>query len=125
MKVTVPMYITLPRKTKEDKKISLNLNWYRNSYHYESNSIKKIFKEYIREDLEWKTFKEPYGLCFEVFYSRISDLDNWIAVCSKFFNDALVEFGCVTDDNMKYLTEIHATVWGKDTKNPRIEITII
>jgi len=125
MKIICPLYIELERKTMKNKKVSLNMNWYRNCHFIMSNQVKIKFKEIIQDQLKWKTFKTPYGLCLTIYYARISDLDNWDAVLSKFFNDTLVELWCVPDDNMKYFIEKHTTVWGKDTKNPRMEIEII
>jgi hypothetical protein len=40
-----------------------------------------------------------------LYYKRKSDIDNWDAVISKFTNDALVEFGCVSDDNVDIFIE--------------------
>lgn len=125
MKIICPTHIVLPMKTKKDKNISLTLNWYSTAHYHEKNKIKKMFKEIIRPQVEWKVFDEPYWITLEVFYKRISDLDNWDSICSKFLNDAIVELWCVSDDNMLVLIEKHATVGWKDTKNPRIEATII
>lgn len=101
------------------------MNWYRNCHYITSNDVKKIFKEIVKPQLKGKKYNTPYWLSLTIYYKRISDLDNWDAVISKFFNDALVELWCVPDDNMEYFIEKHTVVWWKDTKNPRVEINIL
>ena len=59
-KIIVPLYITLPRKTKKDKKISLNLNWYRNVNFHTNNEVKKKFKEIVKPQLVGTKYKTPY-----------------------------------------------------------------
>lgn len=123
--ITIPLYLPTTFKVKKKNFATLNLNDYRNWHYQTSNKIKQAFKEYVRKDLEWKTFNTPYWLSMTIYYRRISDLDNWDSVITKFFNDALVEYKCVPDDNMKYFIEKHCVVWWKDTENPRMEIEII
>lgn len=124
-KIIVPLYITLPRKTKKDKKVALNLNWYRNVNFHTNNEVKKKFKEIVKPQLIGTNYTTPYWLCLTIYYSRLSDLDNWDAVITKYFNDAMVELWCVTDDNMEYFIEKHTIVWWIDKNNPRMEIEII
>lgn len=123
--IIVPTHIILPRKTKKDKIIPLTINWYRNAYFHESNTVKKLFKEIVTPQLKGETYKTPYWLAMTIYYKRTSDIDNWDWVISKFFNDCLVELWCVPDDNMHYFIEKHMVVWWQDKENPRVEITII
>ncbi len=44
IKLNCPLYITLPRVKGKDKKISVNLNTYRNLYHYTNNEVKKKYE---------------------------------------------------------------------------------
>lgn len=125
MKIIAPIYITLPRKTKKDKKVPINLNRYRNAYFYENNKVKKLFKEAIEDQIKWKTIKTPYGLAITIYYAYMSDLWNVESIVDKFLNDALVEYWCIPDDNMNYYIEKHVKVWWKDKGNPRAEIEII
>lgn len=125
MKIIAPLYVTIPRKTKKDKIIPMNMNWYRNAYYHENNIVKWIFKELVQDQLEWQKVGNQYWLCMTIYYKYLADLWNIDAVIDKFLNDALVETWCVIDDNMKYYIEKHVKVWWKDFKNPRVEITII
>lgn len=123
--ISVPLYLPTTFKVNKNNFATLNLNNYRNWHYQTSNKVKKTFKEYVKKDLEWKEFTVPYWLSMTIYYKRISDLDNWEAVITKFFNDALVELWCVPDDNMKYYTKKDIKVWWKDVENPRVEIDII
>tara|TARA_R100001463_G_scaffold52153_2_gene102895 strand:- start:2720 stop:2884 length:165 start_codon:yes stop_codon:yes gene_type:complete len=49
---------------------------------------------------------------------------NVIAVVDKFFQDALVEQGCITTDDTDTVIKITSIYAGVDTSNPRIEATI-
>lgn len=59
-----------------------------------------------------------------LYYKRKVDIDNFDSVISKFTNDALVEMGCVSDDNVEIFVEKSCKVWWKDVNNPRMEIEI-
>ena len=124
-KISIPLYMPTSFKIKKNNFATLNLNDYRNWHYQTSNKIKKQFKENLRKDLAWKTVKTPYWLAMTLYYKRISDMDNWESVITKFFNDALVEYWCVPDDNVKYYIEKHCVVGGRDKENPRIDIEII
>jgi len=125
MKIISPIYITVPRKTKKDKKCALNLNSYRNRQFHLSNQLKIMYKDIMREQLKWKTFKTPIGITYTLFWAYKSDLMNVVSVVDKFFCDTLQEFWCIPDDNIEHLIEIHSVVWWKDRINPRMEIQIL
>ena len=123
--ICVPLYITYPRKTMKDKIISLTMNWYRNSHYVISNNIKRIFKQRLEWELKWKILETPIWISYVLYYKRTSDLMNWWAIIDKFFQDALVQYWCIKDDNVHYIIECHFVVWWNDKENPRMEITIL
>lgn len=119
----IPLYIEIPRKTKKNKKISLTLNWYRNAHYIVSNVAKKIFKDKIKKDIIWKSLK-PIKVHYKIYWKRISDLDNWSWVATKFLQDALVEEWFIESDDFSWITKNMYEVWWKDVKNPRFEVSI-
>ena len=60
MKINIPLYLPTTFKVKKKNFAILNLNEYRNWHYLTNNKIKKAFKEYLREDLQGKTFDTPY-----------------------------------------------------------------
>lgn len=59
LKVTTPWAITVPRKTKADKKYSMNLNTYRNLDFRVNNMLKVMFKDLMKDQLEGIVLKTP------------------------------------------------------------------
>jgi Holliday junction resolvase RusA-like endonuclease len=55
---------------------------------------------------------------------RESDLGNVLPIHGKFFEDALVECGCLKDDSYKYINQIIYRIGSIDKANPRVEIEI-
>lgn len=123
--IVSPIYLSMEHVKVPDKKCALNLNSYRNRAFHMNNQLKKQYKELMRDQLEWKTFKTPIWITYTIYYSHKSDLMNVVSIVDKFFCDALVEYWCIPDDNVEHVTEIHSVVWGKDREHPRCEITII
>ena len=119
-----PLYLVLPRKTKKDKNISLNLNWYRNVHYLVNNQVKKIYNDCIYSQIKDTKIDWQYTLSFTLYYKRKSDIWNWVSVIEKYFNDCLVNNWCVEDDNIEYFIWHDCKVWWKDNDNPRMEIKI-
>ena len=125
-KVTLPIYIWLPRKTKKDKKIAINLNTYRNLHFIVENQSKRLFKELIHSDLIGVKFTKPITIHYEIFVAsaRLSDIDNVGSIVSKYFQDAIVECGLIEDDNYLWIKKIEFEFGGIDRDNPRAIATI-
>ena len=115
--IIAPLYIILGRK-----KYALNLNTYRNLHFQISNKLKIRFKEIITPQLQWEY--SNIWIEYTLYYARKSDLWNRVSIIDKFFLDALKENKCIIDDNVEIVKEMRAIVWGKDLKNPRMEINI-
>lgn len=121
------MIITLPYKIPLGKKnFYINLNQYRNAHFYQLNSAKIKFKELIYDQLVKLPDLNVIELCYTVFIpqNREVDTNNIASVADKFFCDALVESGKLTDDNYKYLINTNFRFGGVDKVNPRIEVEI-
>ena len=126
MKIICPLYIDLPRKTKKDRRVYINMNSYRNLHYLVSNSVKRGYKEALREQLEGITIETPADITYQVFKGSKRRLDkmNVIAVTSKFLLDAITEYGCWEDDNDDYVKTETLLPTEYDKENPRVEVII-
>lgn len=124
--IILPLYLKNFQVSKnKTKNISLNMNWYRNVHFILNNKVKVAFKEMIESQIKWLKFKWQIWIKYDMYYSHMSDLDNWQSVVTKFFQDALVESKCIPDDNMTVIVYNWYRVKGKDKDNPRFEVTIL
>jgi len=121
--VISPLHITMG--VKKIKNYHLNLNQYRNWHYQVNNNLKVAYKQIITPQLEGLSFSK-IKLSFVYFKpsKRRVDRANVLCIHEKFFCDALVEAGCLVDDNDDYLESTHYYTGGIDTKNPRVEIKI-
>lgn len=126
MKIICPLYIDLPRKTKKDRRVYINMNSYRNLHYLVSNNVKREYKESLREQLEGITIETPVDVTYQVFKGSKRRLDkmNVIAVTSKFLLDAITEYGCWEDDNDDYVKTETLLPTKYDKENPRVEVII-
>lgn len=125
-KITSPLYVTLSRKTVKDKRVSLNMNTYRNLHHRVNNSAKKVYSEMLREQLEGLTINTPVEITYKVYKASNRRLDkmNVVSVVSKFLLDSITEYGCWEDDNDDYVKKETILPTQLDRDNPRVEIII-
>ena len=123
---TSPLFVMLPRKTKADKKVYLNLNVYRNLHYISNNQAKEIYCEDMRKQMVGRKFTKKIDITFTLFKSsnRRVDRANILSIVEKFFCDALVHNGCIPDDNDDYIEATHYKSGGLDNGNGRVEITI-
>lgn len=122
----IPLYVMLPRKTKDAKKIIINLNNYRNWKFFLSNDVKKAYKENVREMISGLKFNSPIKLHFTLHQgtNRRVDRSNVLSIHEKFFCDALTECGCIGDDNDKYIESTSYSSGKILPKDPHVEVTI-
>ena len=89
----------------------LTLNNYRNWHYKTSNGLKIKFKKEITPLLK---FKIKGKVKIEYFYyapnKRKRDLMNVISVIDKFFQDAMVERGCIEADDLSIVVEVNSNV---------------
>jgi Holliday junction resolvase RusA-like endonuclease len=118
LKVITPLYMRLP------KKISVNLNWYRNAHYRDLAKAKKLFSRQMIEQLRGVEIQTPVEVTYQVFKPRNSALDkmNVASVTSKFLLDALTEYGVWTDDNDNYVKTEKILPTVLDRENPRVEV---
>ena len=121
-----PLFVMLPRKTKAAKRVSLNMNTYRNLHHRTSNDAKKAYTKLISEQLIDLDIQTPVEITYKVYKASNRRLDkmNVISVVSKFLLDAITEYGCWEDDNDIYVKTETILPTELDRVNPRVEVII-
>lgn len=94
-KFRLPLKITI-----NSKKISLNLNWYRNAHFYLNNQVKKVFSPIGFQYFKSEKFKINYHLT--ISNNRVTDFMNWVSVVDKYFLDWLKNMGMIKDDSIDH-----------------------
>ncbi len=125
-RIVTPMYIELERKTKKNRRVSINMNAYGNVNHFINNQVKIKFKQVVEEQLKGITIETPVNITYQVFKPSKRRLDkmNVIAVTSKYLLDAITELGCCEDDNDDYVKIEKLLPTEYDKGNGRVEILI-
>ena len=126
LKFISPVAIIIPRKTKKDRRISLNLNVYRNLNHFINNQTKTIYNNQMESQLRGIVLTSPIQITFRYYKGtkRRSDKANTLSIVEKFFCDALVHFACIKDDNDEFIKDTHYLSTIYDKNNARVEIEI-
>jgi hypothetical protein len=126
-KINLPLAVYLTRKTMPDKKMIINLNNYRNWSYIVSNQVKKAYCQAVEPLVRGLILEPRLSLVFTYYKGskRISDRSNVLCVHEKFFLDALVELGCIEDDNDSFIKSTHFDGDKIDIKNPRVEVLIM
>lgn len=111
-----------------NKKFALNLNVYRNAHYQTLNKAKIIFKNQLLADYPELTRIKAQRVEIEYYIERcdkrVFDTMNIISIVDKFFLDALVEFGCIHDDNYNYVSYKAPSVSSEIEKMPNKKIYI-
>jgi hypothetical protein len=131
MKLSLPLFVILPRKTKADKKFILNLNVYRTTHYQVIAQAKVLYKEKVREALYDAVDRTKFGsdkvrvtyILFPASNRRI-DIQNVCPIVSKFAEDSLVCLGVLDDDSADIIVEVVYRMGRVDKENPRCELTI-
>lgn len=122
------MLIIAPLSVKQNKvkNFCLNLNVYRNSHYHTLNTVKKRYKEAVREQIKQLPVMAKITLVYTLYpkTKRLCDISNILSIHDKFFCDALVELGKLPDDDYRYLAEVSYRFGRVDRLNPRVEILI-
>lgn len=109
-------------------KDAISLGWYRNAHYHTNNAAKKKFKRLIQSQLDKFDPIEGKVKIKYIYFARYDngpDLDNFVGVVKKYFQDALVESGLLADDNVNVIIANSESYGGLDRENPRVEAEII
>lgn len=111
-----------------NKKFSLNLNDYRNTHYQTLNKAKIIFKNQLLinypELYRIKADRVEIEYYIERCDNRKFDIMNIISIVDKFFCDALVEVGCIPDDDFEHVSykDIKPSGYITNLANKKIKI---
>lgn len=121
IKIDLPLFVFVSKVRKK----WLTLNSYRNWHYKVSNNCKKKFKEDIKHLLDFR-LDGKVKIDYEYYApdKRKRDLMNVISVIDKFFQDAMVESGCIEADDISIVVEVNSRYMGIDRERPRLEVTI-
>ena len=92
----LPISVTLPRKTKADKKVMLNMNNYRNWHHQVQSATKRMFEPISGKGFSANKVRISYQV--EKTTKQRYDTMNIVSIVDKFFLDWLVNNKCLADD---------------------------
>ena len=133
MKFILPLEVYLPRKTKADKRISLNKNVERNLHFTTYNEAKSTFTDLLINQCKGKVITEfPQIATFYIYAKkstrgnakgRLVDVDNF-SILPKFALDALVKHGVIPDDNYNYISQVTIRFIKHDV-NARAEMVLV
>ena len=120
--VVAPLYVWATKK----KKFHFNLNVYRNSHFFTMNKAKADTKAVLKNQILALPKFNKVRLTFTLFpkTKRLCDLDNIHSIICKFFQDALVEYEKIPEDNYLFIPEVDFRFGEVDKTNPRIEIQL-
>jgi len=128
LKISTPLTLEIPRKTKPPKIFRINLNYTRNAHFQEMNKAKIMFKDLVEQLLVDTgqrdiVFDKPVNVTAKLYKqsNRRSDKHNFIAANTKFLYDALTELGIIVDDNDEYIKIETMYETEVDKNNPRVE----
>lgn len=105
---------------------AISLNWYTSIHYRTRGNAKKKFAKMVREQIEsHDPIKGKIKISYTYYAKRNgTDLDNFVGVVKKYFQDALVEYGLITDDNVTVIVANSERYGGVDKDNPRVEAVI-
>ena len=121
--VSLPIYMTIPYKTKKDKRILLGMNYYRNAHYIVQNNMKKFIAEqaYIAlnefKTLRWSKLTVDYSLTYS---NPNCDAMNIISFIDKAFVDALQKLEIITNDTVRNYTGGSWQVVGQSKLFPNV-----
>lgn len=130
VKFSVPLYVMLPRKTKADKKIILNLNTYIHINNFELNNAKIAYSDIVKkavEQSEWCGYQYTNCEVKFIYYAasrRRVDKSNPLCIIEKFVCDALTDIGMWEDDDSIHIPRTVYEYGGVDKENPRCDVII-
>jgi len=88
--------------------------------------MKILYKSLMEPQIEKLPVFDRIHITYTVYPKtrRLCDVSNVCSIHDKFFCDALVELGKLSDDNYKYLPEVVYRFGSVDKDNPRVDILI-
>lgn len=127
MRIRLPLYVEIPKKTKKNERFYLNQNKFRNCHHFTMNKAKHLYKGIIAsKSLPERTLEGKLVFTYILYpkSKRRMDLTNSLSAIQKFADDALVELGVIPDDDYKTVAKVEYEFGGIDKEDPRAELLV-
>jgi len=122
------IFAPLRVKVTKQKWFVFNLNQYRNAHYHILNKAKILYKEALQSQIEGlPNYGDKQIIVHYMLFTkdkRLCDLDNVLAIHSKFFQDALVECKKISDDTYQNIVGSTFEFGEIDKENPRVEIKL-
>ena len=127
MLLSYPLFIDLPRKKGKPKRVYSSLNVFRNLNHFTANECKHMYKDICWKQLHampTQRLNSPCEVTVTLYApdARDRDLGNFCTMIQKYSDDAVVEFGLLKDDSIKFIKRVIYEWGGVDRTNPRIDV---
>lgn len=126
-KCTSPVWVMIPRKTKENKKFRLNMNAFVNYHRFDLNKCKILYNDLMRPQLaDMPQCVEIENITYKYFKqsNRKMDRANVLSIVEKFFCDALVYHNKIADDNDLIIKSTTYMTGGINRVEPYVDIII-
>ena len=126
IKINLPLFVMLPRKTKDDVKFIVNLNNFTKFHHRTIADAKIKYSELVKKAVKEIHHFNKCEIEFKYFHGNNRKLDksNPCCIIEKFACDELTKLGFWDDDDSETIP-VTKYVWGGVCKeNPRCELTI-
>ena len=119
--IKAPLFVMVGKK-----RFSINMNKYRISHFMVLNKAKKEYKLKMHDQITLLPVFNKISLEYQFTLpnKRLTDTDNLASIQAKFFQDALVEYGRISDDNYTKVSCNGYNVIGIDKHNARCDIII-
>lgn len=124
-KFILPIYGVIKPK-KNNKNCAITFNWAQAANNWDYNKAKKKFKLMMQEQINSFDPIEGQIKIHYVYYAKRNgtDVDNFVSVAKKFYQDCLSEGGLIPDDNSRFILGSSEEYAGIDKLNPRVEAFI-
>lgn len=125
LKLDIPIKLIVGVRKKKNIFLSMN-----NAFKWrdvQRNSYKQAYAELIKPQIEQlPKLKRIISITYEVHRGDRHSFDvmNTVSIIDKFFEDALVVNGIITDDNFKVVPMVIGMIGEYDKSNPRVNVTI-
>jgi hypothetical protein len=119
IRITVPIYMNVSKS----KTVLIGMNWFRNAFYRQSNSVKKEYHKIIAS-LGLTKLRGKLSVHYDIYMKRRgTDGMNVRAVIEKFVLDGFKSANVIEDDNFEIIVSDSSNYY-LDRKNPRAVITI-
>lgn len=125
LKLDIPIKLIVGVRKKKNVFLSMN-----NAFKWrdvQRNVYKQAYTDLIKPQIEQlPKLKRIISITYEIHRGDRHSFDvmNTVSIIDKFFEDALVVNGIITDDNFKVVPMVIGMIGEYDKSNPRVSVTI-